>query len=147
MSPQLLDVDDAHLHAGEEGVEDQQREIREVLVVDRVELVLGDQPKQVRHLDRDDPLWLQEDLQALDEVEQPRYVREHVVARDEVGLDTARAEPLRCFGAEEGHLRGNPLVDGRLRDVGGRLDAQDRHAVGLEVLQEVAVVARDLDDL
>ena len=62
-------------------------------------------------------------LQALDEVEQPRYVREHVVARDEVGFDTARVEPLRCFGAEEGHLRGNPLVDGRLRDVGGRLDA------------------------
>ena len=35
----------------------------------------------------------------------------------------------------------------RLRDVGGRLDAEDRHAVRQEVLQEVAVVARDLDDL
>ena len=147
MRPELLDVDDAHVHAGKEGVQDEQREIREVLVVDRVELVLGDQPKQVRHLDRDDPLGLQEDLQALDEVEQPGHVREHVVARDEVGFDTACAEPLCGLGAEEGHLRGNPLGDGRLRDVGGRLDTQDRHAVRQEVLQQVAVVARDLDDL
>ena len=47
-------------------------------------------------------------------------------------------------GAEEGHLRGNPFGDGRLRDVGGRLDTQDRHAVGKYC--KVAVVARDLDD-
>ena len=103
--------------------------------------------RQVRHLDRDDALGLEENLQALDEVEQPRHVREHVVARDEVGFDTACAEPPRRLGAEEGHLRGNPFGDGRLRDVGGRFDAQDRHAVGQEILQQVAVVARDLDDL
>ena len=41
---------------------------------------------------------------------------------------------------------GTPLATRRLGDVGGRLDAERPDAAGDGVLQEVAVVARDLDD-
>ena len=42
---------------------------------------------------------------------------------------------------------GIALLDGDLGDVGGRLDAEHGHAALDEVLQQVAVVAGDLDDL
>ena len=41
---------------------------------------------------------------------------------------------------------GMPLLDGDLGDVGGGLDAQHRNAERHEVLQQVAVVAGELDD-
>ena len=42
--------------------------------------------------------------------------------------------------------RNAALVAGHRGDVGGRLDPEHGHARPLEVLQQVAVVARDLDD-
>ena len=64
---------------------------------------------------------------------------------DQVGL-AARGDKLgRSLGAEELHQRGHALLLGRRGDVRRRLDAEHRHALRDEVLQQVAVVARDLD--
>ena len=49
-------------------------------------------------------------------------------------------------GAEELHQRRHVAPAGGLGHVGGRLDAQHRHAQRQEVLQQVAVVAGELDD-
>ena len=62
----------------------QEREVREVLVVDRVELVALDQAQQVRHLDRRDPLRRQHDRDPADEVVQIRHVSHHVVGDEQV---------------------------------------------------------------
>ena len=147
MRPQLLDVDDAHADVGEELLEDEQREVGEVLVVDGVELVLRDQAEQVRHLDRDGPLGLEQDAEALGEVAEARHVREHVVGGDQIGRDAPGPQRPRRVRPEEGDLGGHALLDGDLGDVLGRLDAEDRYAVGLEVLQEIAVVAGNLHHL
>ena len=116
-------------------------------MVDGVELVLRDQAEQVRHLDRDGPLGLEQDAEALGEVAEARHVREHVVGGDQIGRDAPGPQRPRRVRAEEGDLGGHALLDGDLGDVLGRLDAEDRYAVGLEVLQEIAVVAGNLHHL
>ena len=58
-----------------------EREVRVVLVVDRVELDTLDQPHEMRDLDRRDAARSQEDAHAADEVVDVGNVREHVVRR------------------------------------------------------------------
>ena len=59
----------------------QKREVGEVLVIDRVPLVVLDQAHQVGELHRDHAPGLQQDLHAGHEVVEVGDVREHVVAR------------------------------------------------------------------
>ena len=56
MGRQLLDVDELQAVARGQAVDRDEREVGEVLVIDGVELVLGDQPLEVRELERDDAL-------------------------------------------------------------------------------------------
>src|SRR5262249_17021636 len=58
MRGQLLDVEKRKLLAGEDLLDGDPGEVREVLVVDRVELVLRYQPHHVGELHRDGPAWL-----------------------------------------------------------------------------------------
>src|SRR3712207_8290458 len=53
---------------------------------------------------------------------------------------------FRSHPEEPGHRR-NALGDGGLGHVGGGLDAEHRDALLYEILQQVAVVTRDLDHL
>jgi len=116
-----------------------------VLVVDRVPLVLVDQPHQVRELHRDHAAGLQQRPHAGDEVVQVGDVREHVVAEQQVGRRVP-GHGARGLDAEELDQRCDPLLLGHLRDVRGRLDAEHRDLALVEELQQVAVVGGDLDD-
>ena len=51
-----IDIDDRQAMGGEDPAQGEHREIRKVLVVDRVELVLGQQAEQMGHLDRQEAL-------------------------------------------------------------------------------------------
>ena len=76
------------------------------------------------------------------------HVGEHVVAEQQVGLMPRAREPRsRSRRRRTRPPSGRPARVGRPRDVGGRLDAEHRDAALHEVLQQVAVVAGDLDDL
>ena len=115
-------------------------------MVDRVELELLDQPDEVRHLDRDDAVRGEHELDAGDEVVELRDLREHVVRDDEVG-----AAPFR-------HERGGQP---RVEEVDDRLDAPracrrsttfaagSTPSAGIpachEVLEQVAVVRGELE--
>ena len=116
-----------------------------MLVVDGVELVLRDQPLQVRELERDDALRLEQERHAGDEVVEVRHLRQHVVADDEVGPLALGDELGRQPLAEELDPARYALLHRDLGDVGGRLDAEHRHAQRQEVLQQIAVVAGQLD--
>ena len=70
-------------------------------MVDGVELVLRDQALQMRELERDDTLRLEQALHAGDEVVEVGHLRQHVVADDEVGLLALGGEPLGKRRAEE----------------------------------------------
>ena len=81
-----------------------------------------------------------------DEVVEVRHVREHVVAEQQVGLAALGRQRARPLDAEElARASGCPSL-GHRGDVRRRLDAEHRHAALHEVLQQVAVVGRDLDD-
>ena len=73
-------------------------------------------------------------------------MRQHVVGDEQVGAASVRGELARELAAEEPHDRRDAELARRLGDVRGRLDAERRDAALDEVLQQVAVVARDLDD-
>ncbi len=145
MGGQLLDVEDDEAVRLEHATRSEEREVGEMLVVDRVELELVDEVLQVRELDGEHPVRLQHPSQALDEVVQPGNVAEDVVGDDEVGVGVLTQLSGRG-GAEEPGQRGDPTLDCDRGDIGGGLDAEDRDAAAIEVLEQVAVVARNLKD-
>jgi hypothetical protein len=116
-----------------------------VLVVDGVELVLLDELLQVRELDGDNTLGPEQRGDASDEAVQVGHLGQDVVADDQVGHGPL-ADELRCeLGAEELREGGDALLLGHLRHVEGRLDAEDGDALRDEPLEQVAVVAGQLD--
>jgi hypothetical protein len=117
-----------------------------VFVVDGVELVLLDELLQVRELDRDDALGPEQRGDARDKAVQIGHLGEDVVADDQVGHGPLARELRSQLGAEELGERGNALVLGHLGHVEGRLDAENGDALLDEPLEQVAVVARDLDN-
>ncbi len=122
----------------------QQREIREMLVIDRIELVLLDQVGQMRKFQRDHAFRLQKQLQAAHKVIEVRDLRQNIVTDQEIGL-ASRADQLggQCR-AEEIHTCRHTFGDGGLGHVDRRFDAEDRDALRQKMLQQIAVIAGDL---
>ena len=117
-----------------------------MLVVDRVVLASLDQPEQVRELQRDQAVVLDQRAQPGGEILDVRHVGEHVVRRHQVGPAVGRGDVLAGGGAEELDLGPDAAGPGRLSHVGRGLDPQHRDARGQKVLQQVAVVAGHLGD-
>ena len=146
MRPQLFDVVDLEPMGAKDFCGRPEREIREVLVVDGVVLEPVEQAKEVRKLEGRGPVVTQKDLHSRDEVVQIWDLREHVVARDQTGALALVDQSLSGGAAEEVDEGGHSALLGSLRDIGGRVDPQNRYAGADEVLKEVAVVRRELDD-
>ena len=113
-------------------------------MIDGVELVLVDQPLEMRELERDHAVRRQQMRHAADEIIEVRHLRQNVVADDEVGLLAFGGEPLRERQPEKLDQRRNILAPRHLGHVGGGLDPDDRHAERQEVLKQISVVAGDL---
>ena len=93
------------------------------------------------------PVGLSSDLHPGHEVVQIGHVGQHVVADEQVGLFALGGQCPCGVGAEEAaSASGHLLLARGLGDIGGRFDAEHRNARCDEVLQQIAVVARDLDD-
>ncbi len=123
----------------------QQREIREMLVIDGVELVLLDQVGEMRKLQRNDAFGLQQQLQATNKVIEIRHLRQNIVTDQEVGLASCTDQFGGKRRAEEIHARRHALGDCRFGHIGRRFDAKDRNALRQKMLQQIAVIAGDLD--
>src|SRR5215469_8479591 len=141
---QLVDVDDPKSGGGQRPRRGQQRQVREVLVIDRVVLALLDQPRQMRELKRDQPSVLDQSAQAGGEASYVGHVGEDVVGRDEVGLAMPVSYLLPGLRPEEGDLCPDADGYGGLGDVRRRLDAKHRNTGSDKVPKQVAVVARHL---
>ena len=117
-----------------------------MLVINRIELVMLDQPQQVWKFQRQNAIGLQQDLEAF---RRNRSGREPAPGRccREPGrrLRPSADQFFGEFGAEESHQRGNAFFDCDFRHVRRRLDSEDGHTAFHKILQQVAVVARDLD--
>ncbi len=109
---ELLDVEQAQAVGLEDAGDGEEGEVGEVLVVDRVPLVVGHEAHQVRELHRDDAAGLEQDLHAGDEVVEVGHVGEHVVAEQQVGGglagERARRSPRRRTRRASGCPSGGP---------------------------------------
>jgi len=147
MRRQPLHVEDAqrlrrqNLRDGAEG------QVGEMLVVDRVELVVPHQAEQMRKLEGGDTLGQQQLAEAAEKIMDIGDVREDVVRRDECCLAAACRDLAPRLRAEEHHLRVHTARLGSGGAICRGFDAGDPQAVAGEVLQQVAVIARDLGDV
>ena len=142
----LFDVDKREPLRAEDRLDRVQREVREVLVVDRVVLEVLDQFREVRELERRRPRRREQGGHARDEVVDVRDLGEHVVSEDEIGRTALLRHPPAELRAEELRQCLDAARHRGLRHVQRGLDAEHRDAVREKVLEEVAVVRRDLDD-
>ena len=95
----------------------------------------------------DDALFVEKYLHPGDEVVDVWHLRQYVVADHEICL-LAGGNELPCrLAAEEFDQRRDALGLGHSRHVGGWLDTEHRDLPRHEVLEQVTVVARELDDV
>ena len=143
---ELLDVEDAQSMAGEDPFRGEQRVVREMLVVDRVELVLLDEADEVRDLDRQDARGASRMRSAA-----VKSLRSGTCAKT-LFATTRSAGPSRVTISwaspvvRNSASVGMPAASARRGDVPRRFDPQYRDAARDQVTEEISVVARDLDD-
>src|SRR5712671_4558350 len=123
-----------------------QREIREVFMVHLVELISVNRSQQVRELDCDDSRGRQQNLETTDEVVQVRHLGENVIAEDQVRVMSTSDQIARGFYSEESHERGDALRFGYLGDVRRWLYPERGDSTLNEILKQITIVARDLDN-
>ena len=143
---QLLDVEELEPVLREETLDRAERQVREVLVVDGVELAPLDQLQKMVELEGQDAVVRHESPEPAREAVQVGRVGEDVVRDDEIGAPVLTGDPLADLGAEELLDRGNAPLPRDGGDVPGRLDPEHTDAERLHELEEIPVVARDLDD-
>ena len=141
MRRQFGHVEGAQPGLRQRALDHQQRQIGIMLVIDRVELHGLDQPQQMRELEQRHALRRQRPCHAGDEAGKVGNMREHVVGDQQIGADR---EPPCQRVIEERRLGRNAARIGDGGDVGGGLDAEHGDAARGEVLEQIAVVAGDL---
>ena len=113
MRRKLLNVDQLQAVQGCQTLDRDQREVGEVLVIDRVELVLRHQSLEMRELQGDDAFRLEQAGHARDEVVEVGHLSQHVVADDQIRAFAFGDQRVRQLDAEESDARRNTVVDRR----------------------------------
>jgi hypothetical protein len=143
---ELLDVEDGQAVVIEYSADGRKREIGKVLVIDRIELIVFHQPDEMGEFHRDHPVISHQRCEAVDEIVQVRHMGEDIVAQDEIG-PAAFVHDVSCGLPPEKPRPGFNAPLPRIRgDAVGGLDTEARDAFTDEVLQQIAVVTRNLDD-
>src|SRR5919197_5756325 len=119
-------------------------EIREMLVIDGVELLLFDEAKEVRKLEGRRPAGRKERGDSGNKIIQVGNVSEDVVRNEEICAPATREFPSGSF-AEEAGLSWNPFGARDVRYVPSRLDAYHRYSSLREVLKQVPIVRSNLN--
>ena len=120
-----------------------EREVREVLVVDRVELLPSTRRSRCGNSIVSTPPGASRIFAPPTKSFVPAR-GPHVVAAHQVGGPVALEHLARGVAAEEAHQAGDALLHGLRGHVGGRLDAEHAQPLLREPLEQVAVVARQL---
>ena len=145
MNCDLLNVDNRKVVTPDKSVEGDEREIAQMLVVDRVELDAVDHVAQVRHFNHGDAAVDEQFTDAGDDSVHVGHVRKDVVCVDDIGVTDLMNQVAREPGPEEFRHGPNAARLGERSDGARRLDAEDGYALAHVMLQEIAVVAGDFD--
>ena len=146
MGRQFLDVDHLEIRRRKHTLRREQSQIRIVLVIDGVVLVAFNQAEQVRNLDADPTRVGDQRTQPLAEVDDVGNVREYIVCDHQVGLAMPGRYITTGLLTEEHDFGVDAPVPSHVGNVGGRLDPERSDATSNAVLEQVAVVARHLNN-
>src|SRR5262249_29388918 len=124
-----------------------ERQIRKMLVVNGIEFVLRNQLHQMGELHRDSSFGLEEDFHAADEIVQIGNMGEDVISHDQIRLDSPRYQLAGRFLAKKFHYGWDSFLNRDFGDIRRRLYAQDFDPLADKIAQQIAIIARDLDDL
>src|SRR5450631_1592634 len=91
-----------------------QREVGEVLVVNRIELIEFDEPKQMWKLQRQHALGLEQNFETLNEIVQVRNLGKNIVSQHQVGCSSLRREFVCDLRSEKTYERWNTFLHCRL---------------------------------
>src|SRR6266436_4260522 len=144
---ETLDAEYFEAVAGEKGLKRGNCEIKNVFVVDGVEFGVFDEIDGVRKFEDDAAFGLEKGFEAGDEVVGVWCVGEDVIAEDEVGFFARDGEFFGDVIAKEFDEGFDAFFARDFGDVSGGLDAEAGDFGFGEVLQEITVVAGDLDDV
>src|ERR1700751_3272161 len=122
-----------------------QREVRKVLMIDRIVLVLLHKSAQMRELQRGNSFRLKQNSNAADKIVKIRDLCQDIVANYQVRCLSAGNHLLRGMAPEELDKGGHPLFLSRLGDVCCGLDAEDGNSFFQKILQQITVVAGQFD--
>ena len=127
MGRELLDVEHPQAVRGEHATHGEQREVAEVLVVDRVELALLDQTQQVRELDGDHAGGLEQDLHPGNEVVEIRHVSQDVVGEQQIGGDVRPRSERAVSRPKNSMTVGMPFSTATSATLAAGLDPEHGH--------------------
>src|SRR5262245_64809808 len=120
--------------------------VAEVVVIDGVDLELGDHVANIWRLDHGNTIRLEHLLEPTDKRIGIGNVSKHVMGVYNIGKLPLGCESSSKILIEELDQRWNPFCrDSELGDVGGGFDAENRNPPGLVELQQISVIARHLD--
>ena len=116
-----------------------------MFVIDRVELVDFDKPFEVGKLERDRAIGRQQTGHPGGKIVQVGNLRQDIVTDDEISAGALPDETPRQIQSKELNQRRYAFVDRGRGNVAGRLDTNHRNIERQKVLQQVAVIAGDLE--
>src|SRR5688572_7684823 len=143
MSRKFVDVENGQSMSSHDLAHGMEREVREMLMVNRVKLILIHQAHQMWKLQGDHALAFKQDLKAFDKIIECRNMRQNIVADDQIGTDTLLHQPAGHGFTEKLYLSRDVPFNGRFCDIGRRLDPKNRDSFGDEMLQEIAIIASE----
>src|SRR6266436_4412187 len=117
-----------------------------MFVIDRIELTPFHQPQEMRDFNRDNSARLQQQFQSANEIIEVGNMCQNIVRNDKIRLLSAGAKLLCNPGAKKLRQGGYSLFLCDLGDVSRWLQPEHRNSLNLEILQQIPVVARYLNN-
>ena len=124
----------------------QERQVREMFVINGVKLCVLDELHQMRELQRDRSSGFQHGFQSTRKVVDVGNMRKHIVANDQIRGPAGLGKPLSHGFAEEFSNHGDPDLLGGRRSARRRLDSETRNTGIHEIPKKISIIRGNLDD-
>ena len=115
-------------------------------MIDGIKLDLLDQIEKMRKFYGEDARFTKQDGNACNKIIDVGNMRHHVVCGHQIGLKSVFRKPGRRFNTEKCDLRFNASGFRGFGDIGRRLYSENRNTFGQKMLQQITVVAGNLDN-
>ena len=143
---QLLHIEDHQAVPSENLLDAEKGEIGEMLMINRVELNLLNEPDQMGKFHRNGAAGFQRRFQPSHKIVEIGIVGQHIVADDQIRLSPLLLHFFPIDPVEKGDFRGNAVCQGHRRRILGRFNTENGNVIFFEILQKITVIAGNLHD-